>query len=94
MEYRHDEYAEDASRVVLSIKGAYDSATDSPHASPERIRASVDECLTVLDGTKSIGLFACGRIDPKYSVESNVETMVELIKEGKIGSYGLNEVNA
>lgn len=79
---------------MLSIKGAYDGAKQVPTNSPEQIRASVDECLAVLGGTKCIDLFECGRIDPNIPVESNVGTLVELIKEGKIGSYGLSEVNA
>ncbi|KAI4631136.1 hypothetical protein J4E83_002665 [Alternaria metachromatica] len=87
-------YPEDASRVVLSIKGAYDGATQSPTASPEEIRASVDECLTLLDGTKTIDLFEPARVDPNVPIEKTVKALVELVEEGKIGSYGLSEVNA
>ncbi|KAF2850049.1 Aldo/keto reductase [Plenodomus tracheiphilus IPT5] len=87
-------YPEDASRVVLSIKGAYDGATQSPTASPEQIRASVDKCLTLLDGLKSIDLFAPARVDPNVPIEESVKALADLIKEGKIGSYGLSEVNA
>ncbi|KAF7537285.1 hypothetical protein G7054_g3832 [Neopestalotiopsis clavispora] len=94
LKYYFTRYPEDASRVFLSVKGAYDGATNAPATSPEQIRASVEECLAILDGTKSIDLFEPARIDPKISIESNVETLVELIREGKIGSYGLSEVNA
>ncbi|CAN9364558.1 unnamed protein product [Alternaria sp. RS040] len=87
-------YPEDASRVVLSIKGAYDGATQSPTASPEQIRASVEECLTLLDGLKSIDLFEPARVDPNVPIEESVRALAELIKEGKIGSYGLSEVSA
>lgn len=48
----------------------------------------------MLDGTKSIDLFECARLDPKVPIETTVEALAELIKEGKIGSYGLSEVNA
>lgn len=84
---------EDASRVVLSMKGAYNGATHVPDCRPESIRAAVDEALNVLAGTKSIDLFSCARVDPKVPIETSVATLVELIKEGKIGSYGLSEVN-
>lgn len=47
----------------------------------------------MLDGTKSIDLFECARLDPKVPVETTVKVLAELIKEGKIGSYGLSEVN-
>lgn len=48
----------------------------------------------MLDGTKSIDLFECARLDPKVPIETTVQTLAALIKEGKIGSYGLSEVNA
>ena len=79
---------------MLSIKGAYDGATQSPTASPEQIRASVEECLTLLDGLKSIDLFEPARVDPNVPIEESVRALAELIKEGKIGSYGLSEVSA
>ncbi|KAI0427146.1 NADP-dependent oxidoreductase domain-containing protein [Xylaria sp. FL1042] len=87
-------YPEDASKIVLSVKGAYNPITHTPECQPESIRAAVDEALRLLDGTHPIDLFECARIDPKVPVEDMVETLAELIKEGKIGSYGLSEVNA
>ncbi|KAK5635336.1 hypothetical protein RRF57_011048 [Xylaria bambusicola] len=88
------QYPEDATKVVLSVKGAYNYATLTPNCTPEGIRASVDEALRQLDGTHPIDLFECARIDPNVPVEDMVKTLAELIKEGKIGSYGLSEVNA
>jgi pyridoxine 4-dehydrogenase len=87
-------YPEDASRVVLSIKGAYDGSTGTPKCSPTDIRASVDECLRILEGAKTIDLFECARVDPNVAIEESVSALAELIKEGKIGSYGLSEVNS
>jgi pyridoxine 4-dehydrogenase len=79
---------------VLSIKGAYDGATQTPKASPQEIRSSVNECLAILDGIKTIDLFEAARIDPRVPVEETVKALAALIQEGKIGSYGLSEVNA
>ncbi|KAI1419216.1 NADP-dependent oxidoreductase domain-containing protein [Xylaria sp. FL1777] len=87
-------YPEDAPKVVLSVKGAYDFGTLTPLCKPDSIRAAVDEALRQLDGTHPIDLFECARIDPEVPVEDMVKTLAELIKEGKIGSYGLSEVNA
>ncbi|KAI1500925.1 NADP-dependent oxidoreductase domain-containing protein [Biscogniauxia marginata] len=87
-------YPEDASRVVLSVKGAYNGANQTPDCSPEGIRTAVDESLRVLDGLKSIDLFECARVDPKVPIEISVRALEQLIEEGKIGSYGLSEVNA
>ncbi|KAI5861231.1 NADP-dependent oxidoreductase domain-containing protein [Durotheca rogersii] len=85
-------YPEDASRVFLSVKGAYDGATQVPDGSPAGIRAAVDDALRVLAGAKAIDLFECARVDPRVPVETSVRTLAELIREGKIGSYGLSEV--
>ncbi|KAI1455540.1 NADP-dependent oxidoreductase domain-containing protein [Annulohypoxylon moriforme] len=94
LKYYFTKYPSDASRVVISVKGAYNTATHSPDGSPEGIRASVNESLRILDGVKSIDLFECARVDPKVPVETSVHTLAQLIQEGKIGSYGLSEVNA
>lgn len=87
-------YPEDASRVVLSLKGAYNPATHQPECSPAQIRAAVAEARRVLDGCKSIDLFQCARVDPKVPVETSVQALAELIQEGQIGAYGLSEVSA
>ncbi|KAI1076003.1 NADP-dependent oxidoreductase domain-containing protein [Whalleya microplaca] len=87
-------YPKDASRVVLSLKGAYDGATQTPDCSPASIRAAVDSALRVLDGAKSIDLFECARVDPNVPIETSVRALARLIQQGKIGSYGLSEVNA
>ncbi|KAM0816452.1 putative NADP-dependent oxidoreductase domain-containing protein [Seiridium cardinale] len=94
LKYYFDKYPEDADKVVLSIKGAYDTTKHVPATRPEQIRASVDECLAILGSRKSIDIFESARNDPNVPVESTVKTFLELIKEGKIGSYGLSEVNA
>lgn len=87
-------YPEDASKVVLSIKGAFDRSAYVPDCSPEGIRKAVAECLGILGGVKSIDIFECARVDPKVPIETSVATLKELIEEGKIGGYGLTEVNA
>ncbi|KAI0003939.1 NADP-dependent oxidoreductase domain-containing protein [Xylariaceae sp. FL0662B] len=94
LKYYFTKYPGDASRVVLSVKGAYNGANQTPDCSPEGIKTAVDEALRVLDGLKSIDLFECARVDPKVPIETSVRALVQLIKEGKIGSYGLSEVNA
>ncbi|MCJ1477624.1 Pyridoxine 4-dehydrogenase [Lambiella insularis] len=92
-QYYFEQYPEDADKVVLSIKGAYDMKT-GPNGSPEGIRASVEEAVKVLGGTKTIDVFECARVDPNASVETSVKALAELVKEGKIGGIGLSEVGA
>ncbi|KAI3391398.1 hypothetical protein diail_7439 [Diaporthe ilicicola] len=94
LEHYFSKHPEDTSRVFLSVKGAYNGATFTSDNSPKGIRDSVDEALAALKGTKSIDLFECARLDPNVPIEDNVRTLAELIKEGKIGSYGLSEVGA
>ncbi|KAI1269421.1 NADP-dependent oxidoreductase domain-containing protein [Xylariaceae sp. FL1019] len=94
LKYYFTKYPEDAPKVVLSLKGAYDGATHTPDGSREGVRASVEQALRILDGTHAIDLFECARVDPKVPIEETVRALAELITEGKIGSYGLSEVSA
>jgi len=53
---------------------------------------SVEEAVKVLDGTKTIDVFKCARVDPNVPIETSVKALAELVKEGKIGGIGLSEV--
>jgi pyridoxine 4-dehydrogenase len=53
-------YPEDAERVVLSIKGGL--VNMSPDGSPEGVRRSMDNCLKLLNGKKSIDIFEYARV--------------------------------
>jgi pyridoxine 4-dehydrogenase len=86
-------YPEDAEKVVVSIKGAL-GPTREPTGSPEAIRASVEEAYQVLKGIKTIDVFEMARVDPNVPVEMSVQTLAELVAEGKIEGIGLSEVSA
>ena len=88
-------YPEDAGKVVLCIKsGVTDMATFQMDGSPEAMRRMVDSCNQILDGKKSIDVFGCGRVDPQVPIETTVEALGQLVKEGKIGGIQLSEVRA
>lgn len=87
------EYPEDAEKVVLSIKGGALPGNPHPDSSPKNIRRSIDECLRMLDGKKSLDLFECARLDGKVPVEDVVSTIAEYVKAGKLGGISLSEVN-
>ncbi|KAL2004202.1 hypothetical protein VTN02DRAFT_5345 [Thermoascus thermophilus] len=87
-------YPEKADQVVLSIKGGLKRGELTPDGSEANIRRSVDECLRVLDGKKSIDIFECARQDPNTTVEQTVTILAQLVKEGKIKGIGLSEVDA
>jgi len=88
-------YPEDAGRVVLCIKsGITNMATFEMDGSAEGVRKFVDNANTILDGKKCIDVFGCGRVDPTVPIETTVEALGQLVKEGKIGGIQLSEVRA
>lgn len=84
----------DAEKVVLSIKGGLAPGEMRPDGSEKNVRRSIDECLRVLDGKKSLDLFECARVDPNTPIEVSIRTMAEYVKEGKLGGISLSEVGA
>jgi pyridoxine 4-dehydrogenase len=87
-------YPGDAEKVVLSIKGGLAPGEMRPDGSQKNIKRSIDECLKVLDGKKSLDLFECARVDPKTPIEDTVSYIAEYVKAGKLGGISLSEVGA
>jgi pyridoxine 4-dehydrogenase len=86
-------YPEDADKIVLCIKsGVTSMATFQIDGSPGAMRRMVDNCNKILDGKKSLDIFGCGRVDPNISIETTIEALGQLVKEGKIGGIQLSEV--
>ena len=82
-------------KVVIATKfGVKHNADHSLRldSSPAIIRKSVEGSLKRL-GIECIDLYYQHRIDPKIEPETIAETMGELIKEGKIKSWGISEAN-
>jgi pyridoxine 4-dehydrogenase len=87
-------YPEDAEKVVLSVKGAFDFKTKKPDGSPEGIKRSIDNILESLDGTKKIDIFECARVDPDTPLEVTLKYLEdEYVSKGIIGGIGISEVN-
>ena len=87
-------YPEDAEKVVLSIKGGTLPGQLKPDGSAKNVRRSVEDCLKILDGVKTIDIFECARLDHEVPLEETIGTLAELVKEGKIGGIGLSEAKA
>ena len=85
-------YPEDAEKVVLNLKGAQKGMI--PDSSPANIRAEIDTCLEQLGRKGKIDMYECARRDPKTPLKDSLTTLDDLVKEGKIGSIALSEVNA
>lgn len=87
-------YPEDAEKVVLSIKGGvtYGFQIDG---TPEGVRRSMDNCLKILNGKKSIDIFEYARVDKNVPLETTLKTLEEeYVNTGKLGGIGLSEVSA
>ncbi|PVH74758.1 Aldo/keto reductase [Cadophora sp. DSE1049] len=85
-------YPEDAKKVVLSIKGGL--VNMKPDGTPEGIKTSIENCLRLLDGKKSIDIFECARVDKNTPIETTMKALEEHVKAGKIGGIALSEVSA
>ncbi|KAH7330100.1 NADP-dependent oxidoreductase domain-containing protein [Rhexocercosporidium sp. MPI-PUGE-AT-0058] len=85
-------YPADAKKVVLSIKGGL--VNMRPDGTPEGIKTSVENCLRLLDGKKSIDIFECARVDQNTPIETTMKALEEYVKAGKIGGIALSEVSA
>jgi pyridoxine 4-dehydrogenase len=88
-------YPEDADKVVLCIKsGVVSMAPIEMDCSAEGMRRMVDNCNKILDGKKEIDLFGPARVDHNVPIETIVEGLGQLVKEGKIRGIQLCEVRA
>lgn len=65
-----------------------------PDGSPEYIKQSMDNCLKLLDGKKSIDIFEPARVAKNAPFEDTLKAMEEYVKAGKIGGIGISEVSA
>lgn len=84
-------YPEDASKVVITIKGGHNSKTHTVDGSADNIRKDIENMLEKLDGKCFVDIFECARVDPKVPIEETVGVIAEYVKAGKIGGVGLSE---
>ncbi|KAF3918556.1 hypothetical protein ABW21_db0209480 [Orbilia brochopaga] len=88
-------HPEDASKVVLSVKGAVNFAKRLPDGSPEGIRRSINNILDKLDGKVKLDVFCIARVDRSSDLETTWKTVKEeFVDTGKIGGLCLSEVSA
>ncbi|MFC6018057.1 aldo/keto reductase [Plantactinospora solaniradicis] len=78
--------------VVLATKFGLISHTgrSGPDSTPANIRIAVEGSLQRL-GTDYIDLYYQHRVDPDTPIEETVETLAELVAEGKVRHIGLSE---
>lgn len=88
-----DKYPEDASKVVLSIKGGL-TPSFKPDGSEENLRKCINYCHSFLKGKKTIDLYEMARVDKDTPIEETMKTLEKLVKEGLIGGIAMSEVGA
>lgn len=86
-------YPDDAEKVVISIKGGLGLGL-APDGGEQNVRRSVDNCLKLLDGKKTLDIFECARVDPNTPIETTIGILATYVKEGKIKGISLSEVKA
>ncbi|KZT60397.1 Aldo/keto reductase [Calocera cornea HHB12733] len=84
-------YPEYKDKFFLSVKGGLKNFV--PDASEENLRNSVNNINAKLGGRK-MDLFEMARVDPKIPIETAMETLEKLRKEGLFGHIGLSEASA
>lgn len=89
-------YPDDASKVIITIKGGAEKGNLKPNGSEENVSRSVEDCLAVIQGTSKtvIDIFECARVDKNTGVESQMRTLAKYVKAGKIRGIGLSEVSS
>lgn len=89
-----EKHPQQASKVVLSIKGGFKPGMMEPDGSEVGARRSVEDSIKQLGGSKKIDIFEYARLDPNTPVEETMRHLKTLKEEGKIGGVGLSEVRA
>ncbi|KAK4496073.1 hypothetical protein PRZ48_012052 [Zasmidium cellare] len=89
-----EQHPEDASKVVLSIKGGINPATHRPDSSEAFITQEIDAALSILDGKKCLDIYETARIDPTTPIETVMHTLLSLKSANKINGIGLSEPSA
>jgi pyridoxine 4-dehydrogenase len=88
-------YPEDADKITIAMKGAYNLEKFQLDGSPENIRRSIDNVINQLGGTKKLDLFAPSRRDHKVPFEETLSVIQkEYVDTGKVGGIALSECSA
>ena len=77
-------------RALIATKVGFDRVDGRQEGlSPEAIRRAVEGSLSRL-GTDHVELYYLHVPDPKTPIEASLDTMTELVREGKIGAIGVS----
>lgn len=89
-----EKYPEDATKVVLNVKGGL-GPNLIPRGDKESMVQSLENCLKALGPVGRINVFAAARKDPNIDyVNDTLGTINEYVKAGKIDGISCSELNA
>lgn len=88
-----EKYPEDASKVQIIIKGSLNPKTLKSDNRPEFLRASIDNIIEKLGGTKKV-IFGLTRRDVTQDFSKTLSIMQEYVDSGKIEGLALSECSA
>ena len=80
-------------KVVIATKFGFDLEAGGLNSQPEHIKRALEGSLKRLK-TDRVDLYYQHRVDPKVPIEDVASAIKNLIKEGKVLSFGLSEASA
>ena len=89
--FLHDDFAAYRDELFIATKAAYDM-WDGPYgtwASRKHLMASLDQSLRRLQ-LDYVDLFYCHRYDPETPLEETLQTLVDIVRQGKALYIGLS----
>ena len=89
--FLHDDFAAHRDELFIATKAAYDM-WDGPYgswASRKHLMASLDQSLHRLQ-LDYVDLFYCHRYDPESPLEETLQTLVDIVRQGKALYVGLS----
>lgn len=90
----YDKYPEDVDNILLNVKGCMLPGLVGCASSPEGVRASIENSVSMIGGKGRIDQFEAARKDPNVDIEVTMKAMGEHVEAGDIGGIALSEVSA
>ena len=87
-------YPVDAEKVVVSVKGCFDMKAVKTMNDAQGVKASIENCLGILDGKCQIDVFEATRGEPDVPIEVTVGAIPDFVTACQVGSIGLSECSA
>lgn len=88
------QYPDDASKVVISIKGGVDPAKKAVGGDEANILRCINDTNAQLAGKKTLDIYQCARVDQKVPIEVTMRAFQKTIDAGQLRGVTLSEPSA